>query len=147
MKLRVYTNSWRNTWKGGSWNYGTEKHDQGEDQAEGAFMGGGEAVRGVEQEYIRTRAGYKKRIYSKNFGSMLLFRCRTNRLKLNWGMRHQEGEVECALCDEQEEETLHRFLKRCSELRHVRARHWVRKKDGMEEILLFGSQNEMKIQN
>ena len=50
------------------------------------------------------------------------------------------------MCDAREEETLYHFLKRCSGLRHVRARHGVREEDGLEEMLLFSCQSEMKIE-
>ena len=43
--------------RGGSWNYGTEKYDKGEDQAEGASVAGEELNRREICKYTRTRAG------------------------------------------------------------------------------------------
>ena len=41
---------------------------------------------------------HEERIYNNSFGLVILFRCRTNTLKLNWRRRYQGGEVECPLC-------------------------------------------------
>ena len=75
---------------------------------------------------------HEERIYNNSFGSVILFRCRTNTLKLNWRRRYQGGEVECPRCGEREEETLDHFLRQCSGLRHIRARHGVREEDELE---------------
>ena len=44
---------------------------------------------------------HAERIYNNSIGSVILFRCRTNTLKLNWRKRYQGGEVECPLCGEE----------------------------------------------
>ena len=93
--------------------------------------------------YITTA---EERIYNNSFGSVILFRGRTNTLKLNWSRRYQGLEVECPLCGEWEEETLDHFLRQCNGLRHIRARHGVRKEDQLVEILLFNNQSVTKIE-
>ena len=50
------------------------------------------------------------------------------------------------LCGEWEEETLDHFLRQCNGLRHIRARHGVRKEDELEEMLLFSNQSATKIE-
>ena len=75
--------------RGRSWNYGTEytREDRCTSQ--------------VYLLYIQTLKVYKnksriqEKIYSNNFGTVLLFRYQTN-MKLNCGRRYQGGEVECA---------------------------------------------------
>ena len=54
--------------------------------------------------------------------------------------------MECPLCGEREEETLDHFLRQCSGLRHIRARHGVREEDELVEMLLFSNQSTMKIE-
>ena len=88
----------------------------------------------------------EERIYNYSFGSVILFRCLTNTLKLNWRRRYQGREVECNLCGEREEETLDHFLRQCSGLRHKGARHGVREEDELVEMLLFSNQSTMKIE-
>ena len=47
-------------------------------------------------------------------GSGLLFKARSNSLKLGWRKRFEGGEGRCKLCDTGEEETLLHFMKDCN---------------------------------
>ena len=57
-------------------------------------------------------------IYSNGYGSVLLFPCRTNKLKLRWRQRFEGGAVDCPLCGGGEE-TVQHFVIECGELREV----------------------------
>ena len=59
-------------------------------------------------------------LYSNDSGSMNLFRCRTNTIKLNWRQRFQGGIVDCPVCESGAEETLRHFLKDCRGLGGIR---------------------------
>ena len=62
----------------------------------------------------------EENIYTNSFGSMIMFRCRTNTLRLNWRNRFQGGQVECELCEHGREETLSHFIRECAGLKQVR---------------------------
>ena len=55
--------------------------------------------------------------------------------------------MECPLCGEREEETLDHFLRQCSGLRHIRARHGVREEDELVKMLLFSIQSTIKLRS
>jgi len=76
-------------------------------------------------------------MYRNNYGSVILFRCRTNTLKLNWRKRFEGGGEGCSMCGAAEEDLEH-FLMRCPMLREVRERF--PNLDGYDvgELLLFG---------
>ena len=54
-------------------------------------------------------------IYSNEYGSVLLFQCRTDTLKLRWRQNFEGEAVDCLLCGG-EEETLRHFVLECREL-------------------------------
>ena len=57
-------------------------------------------------------------IYSNEYGSVLLFQCRANTLKLRWRQGFEGIAVDCLLCGG-EEATLH-FVVECHELQEIR---------------------------
>ena len=61
----------------------------------------------------------EENFYDNTFGSVLLFRARTNCLKLDWRRRFEGGEVGCKLCGADEETTEH-FILECRRLRVIR---------------------------
>jgi len=77
----------------------------------------------------------EEQIYDNTFGSVLLFRARSNCLKLGWRYRFQGGGVECRVCGF-EEETLNHFLVDCPGYSTERQKHNM---DGVsiEEMLCF----------
>ena len=58
-------------------------------------------------------------IYSNEYGSVLLFQCRTNTLKLRWMQGFEGGAVDCLLCGGEEENVRH-FVMEYHELREIR---------------------------
>ena len=85
-------------------------------------------------------------LYLNDRGSMTLFRCRTNTIKLNWRQRFQGGAVDCPVCESGAEETLRHFLKECRGLGGIREIHGIGEADEVEELLLFGVQDKKKIE-
>ena len=77
-------------------------------------------------------------------GSMTLFRCRTNTIKLNWRQRFQGGAIDCPVCESGVEETVRYFLKECHGLRGIREIHGIREADEVEELLLFRHQDKIE---
>lgn len=83
---------------------------------------------------------HKKEIKEETFydnteKSVLLFKARSNTLKLGWRNKYEGGNIICKLCGDGEETMLH-FLKMCKTLKDVRVKHdMVGRK--VEEILLF----------
>ena len=63
-------------------------------------------------------------IYRNEYGSVLLFQCRTNTLKLKWRQCFEGGAVDCLLCGG-EEETVRYFVMECGELQQIRRRYGV----------------------
>ena len=53
--------------------------------------------------YRNKRGIGDEEIYSNGYGSVLLFQCRTNTLKLRWRQRFEGGAVDCPLCGGGEE--------------------------------------------
>ena len=45
-------------------------------------------------------------LYLNDRGSLTLFRCRTNTIKLNWRQRFQGGAVDCPVCESGAEERI-----------------------------------------
>ena len=60
--------------------------------------------------------------YSNEYGSVLLFQCRTNTLKLRWRQGFEGGAVDCLLCGG-EEKTMRHFVLECHELQEIRTRY------------------------
>ena len=85
-------------------------------------------------------------LYLNDMGSLTLFRCRTNTIKLNWRQRFQGGTVDCPVCESGAEETLRHFLKECRSLGGIREIHGIREADEVEELLLFYVQDGKKIE-
>ena len=90
---------------------------------------------------LRMYATYKEKIgemeiYDNSYDSILMYRARTNTLKLGWRNRFEGGNVTCGLCGG--EETLEHFLLECSRLREFREEGGFEEKQGIEGLLLFG---------
>ena len=83
-------------------------------------------------------------IYSNEYGSVLLFQCRINTLKLRWRQGFKGGAVDCLLCGG-EEETVRHFVMECCELQEIRRRYYVYGTDALEEVLLFMEKSEEKV--
>ena len=71
-------------------------------------------------------------IYSNEYGSVLLFQCRTNTLKLRWRQGFEDGAMDCLLC-RGGEETLRHFVMESRELQekeddmvYMEPKHWRR---------------------
>ena len=62
-------------------------------------------------------------IYSNDGGSVTLFRCRTNKIKMNWRQRFHRGIVDCPMWESGAEETPRHFLKGCRGLGDIREIH------------------------
>ena len=63
-----------------------------------------------------------EKVYVHDYGSVMLYRCRSNTLWLDWRNRFAgggPGGVECRLCGGTEVETLEHFLQECDDLREV----------------------------
>ena len=74
--------------------------------------------------------------YDNSYGSVLLFRCRSNTIRVNSRKRIEGGDGRCGLC-EGNEETVKHFLVECAALEEVRRRHERVSRGNMEEILMF----------
>ena len=72
--------------------------------------------------------------YGSVYGSVLLFQCRTNTLKLRWRQGFEGGAVYCLLCGG-EEETVRHFVVECRELQEIRRRYGVHGTEALEEVL------------
>ena len=83
-------------------------------------------------------------MYSTEYGSVLLFQCRTNTLKLRWRQGFEGGAVDCLLCGG-EEETPRHFVVECRELQERRRRYAVYGTETLEEVLMFMEKNEKKV--
>merc|ERR1711954_28407 len=57
--------------------------------------------------------------FDNKFSSILLFRARSNTLKLNTENRHRNGNTKCDLCGDEKEDLIH-FLLDCKELERKR---------------------------
>ena len=84
----------------------------------------------------------EENFYDNTFESMLLFRGRSNTLKLNWRRRFESGETKCEICNSGEEETLEHFLVKCGGLDDVRGKYGVRDRK-VEELLMFSDALEV----
>ena len=96
-------------------------------------------------QLYRNKAGIgEEGIYRNVFGSLLMFRCRTNTLKLRWRDGFAGGAVSCLLCGA-EVETVEHFVMKCERIRAIRERHGVRGGVRMEEVLLFEGRTVEKV--
>ena len=87
----------------------------------------------------------KEGLYSNDSGSVTLFKCRTNILKLNWCQRFQRGIVDRPVCESGDKEMLRHFLKECHGLGGIREIHGIREEDEIEELLLFCDEDKREI--
>ena len=83
-------------------------------------------------------------MYSNEYGSVLLFQCRTNTLKLRWRQGFEDGAMDCLLC-RGGEETLRHFVMESRELQEIRRRYGVYGTEALEEGLMFMEKNEEKV--
>ena len=80
------------------------------------------------QELYRSKGNVgDEGIYSNEYGSVLLFQCRTNTLNLRWRRRGRH------------------FVVECRELQEIRRRYGAYGTEALEEILLFMEKNEEKV--
>ena len=87
--------------------------------------------------YTLNKTAIKEEImYDNSIESTLLFRCRSNTLKLNWRNRFEGGDTRCKACDSGEEETLEHFLIGCEGLSNVRGRYRVEERS-IADLLRF----------
>ena len=77
----------------------------------------------------------EEKVYTNDFESVILFKIRSNTLKLNWRKRFEDGNTLCPLCLSQEETLLH-FLVECHVLDPVRRELGIENLS-LEELLLF----------
>ena len=71
-------------------------------------MGGREVESRSTLQLYRHKIGIgDEGIYSNRYGSVLLFNCRTNTLRLGWRQRFVGGAVECPICRAGEETLAH----------------------------------------
>ena len=74
-------------------------------------------------QLYRSKVGIgEEGIYRNVFGSVLMFRCRTNTLKLRWRDGFSGGAVSCLLCGA-EVETVEHFVMKCERIQTIRERH------------------------
>ena len=83
-------------------------------------------------------------IYGNVFGSVLMFRCRTNTLRLRWSDDFSGGAVDCFLCGTEEEMVDH-FVMKCEGIRMIRERLGVREVVRVEEVLVFEGRTEERV--
>lgn len=83
----------------------------------------------------------EEQFYDNTFGSVLLFRARTNCLRLGWRRRFQGGDVGCRACGFVEE-TLDHFLLDCPRLHSIRVKYGMEGVD-MGEMLGFDGDRNM----
>ncbi len=67
----------------------------------------------------RQEKGGQEEIYNNNYGSQLLFKCRTNNLQLNERRRFRGEEITCDVCGSEKEDLIH-FLLLCPGYRKER---------------------------
>jgi len=82
--------------------------------------------------------------YRNDFGSVLLFRCRTNTLRLNWRRRFDGGCQECEMCGEEVEDLVH-FVMVCPELENVRCRYSQVSRKNIHVVLRFKNREETEV--
>ena len=83
-------------------------------------------------------------IYINDHNSVLLYRCRSNTLKLGWRNRFVGGDVGCRVCGSAEPETVEHFLLECDGLGEVRELSGV-EATTVGDLLLFGGRGEERV--
>ena len=86
----------------------------------------------------------EEKFYDNSFSSVLLFRCRSNTLKLGWRLEKEGGSPDCKLCGE-ERETLTHFFMECPSLQGIREANLEVSSLRMDQILLFKSEQTRKV--
>ena len=98
-----------------------------------------EQMRGMStlEHYRVHKTKIKQEIfYDNNWKSVLLFRSRSNSLKLNWRNRFIGGSTTCSLCPGEQEETLYHFVVQCPFFTNLRNELGLQDRD-LSDILLF----------
>ena len=85
-----------------------------------------------------------KYVYSNEYGSAMLFQCRTYTLKLRWRQGFEGGAVDCLLCGGGEE-TMRHFVTDCCELQVIRRQYGVYGAEALEEVLMFREKSEERV--
>ena len=98
----------------------------------------------AERSSIEVYDRFKDNIRQEDFYhndkvSRLVYRLRSNTAKLNWRNRFVGGSELCALCEEEEVETLEHFLVKCSAYNLIREKHDARGAP-LSDLLLFTSE-------
>jgi len=78
----------------------------------------------------------QEEFYENTIESSLLFKARTNTLKLGWRASFEGKETDCKLCSGGKEETLEHFLMVCGRLMEVRREYKMLEKD-IGVVLVF----------
>ncbi len=78
----------------------------------------------------------EEELYDNTYKSVLIYRARTNTLKLNWRNRFTGGDESCELCRSGAEENLQHFIKECCALTSVRGQSEV-EEISLSKLLLF----------
>ena len=92
--------------------------------------------------YMYKKEIKEENIYDNSFQSNLMFRCRTNSLKLNWRKRFIGEEGKCIICHQGEEETLQHFLLHCEGLQNTRRKYNITQDTTLGTVLLFNRSSE-----
>ena len=93
----------------------------------------------VTLQYYREKQSIGGEIcYDNSWGAVLLFRTRSNTLRLGWRARYWGESVACGVCGAREE-TLEHFLMGCDRYEHVRVKYGIRT---MKDVLDFGGDGE-----
>ena len=88
----------------------------------------------------------EEKLYSNDFRSILLFRCRSNTLKLGWRNEYEGGDTRCKICDEPEVETLEHFLQQCTHYEEIRNRYRLNEDDNAAQLLGFKNSTIIEIE-
>ena len=99
-----------------------------------------------EKSTLQLYRNFKKAIsaecfFDNTYESALLFKARSNTLKLDWRKRFEGGDVQCKLCRDGTEETQEHFFLYCKKLEGIR-RKYCMEGIGLQDILMFSSELE-----
>ena len=83
-------------------------------------------------------------IYDNSFKSVLMYRCRSNTIKLGWRIGLEGGESRCRMCREENEDIVH-FIKVCPGLETIRQKHLNISVRSPEEILLLKRDDAIEV--
>ena len=89
--------------------------------------------------YYRKKGGIGGEVcYDNSWGAVLLFRSRTDSLRLGWRERFLGGDVSCSSCGVLVE-TLEHFLVECETLRELRLEYGI---EDVRDVMCFGGEGE-----